>query len=102
MLPAEVRPMMSMTTGTDDKRLYCPEAAAFLARWPILATCWEAGAWLQLQRDVQLAPRTLDAYARRLADYLGVCRREGIDPLEANRSDVARYVRDLVQRPNPR
>ena len=34
--------------------------------------------------------------------FLQVCAREGIEPLGANRAEVARYVRDLAHRPNPR
>jgi integrase/recombinase XerD len=62
----------------------------------------EGLAWLRIQRDLGLAPRTLDAYGRALADYLDVCGREHIDVLSANRGDIARYVRDLTSRPNPR
>ncbi len=62
----------------------------------------DATAWLQMQADLQLAPRTLDAYGRALADYLSLCEREGVDPLAAGRADVARYVRDLTSRPHPR
>src|SRR5581483_8927596 len=71
-------------------------------RWPVLAHCPEALAWLRIQADLGLAPRTLEAYSRGLADYLGVCAREGIEPLSAGRAEVARYVRDLAQRPHPR
>jgi integrase len=71
-------------------------------RWPPLARCPEAFEWVRVQADLGLAPRTLEAYARGLADYLAVCVREEIDPLNASRAEVARYVRDLVQRPSPR
>ncbi len=71
-------------------------------RWPTLARCPEALEWMRVQADLGLAPRTLEAYARGLADYLTVCGREEIDPLNASRAEVARYVRDLVQRPSPR
>jgi len=71
-------------------------------RWPTLARCPAALEWLGVQADLGLAARTLEAYARGLADYLVVCGREGIDPLTAGRAEVARYVRDLVRRPNPR
>jgi integrase/recombinase XerD len=73
-----------------------------ITRWPALATCPEAGAWLQLQADLGLAPRTIEAYARGLADYLSVCQRAGHDPLEAGRAEIASYVRDLAARPNRR
>lgn len=71
-------------------------------RWPVLAHCPEALAWLRIQADLGLASRTLEAYSRGLADYLTVCTREGIEPLSAGRAEVARYVRDLAQRPHPR
>jgi hypothetical protein len=58
--------------------------------------------WLRVQSDLGLAPQTLDAYSRELTDYLPVCGREGIDPLNAGRAEVACYVRDLIRRPNPR
>ncbi len=71
-------------------------------RWPVLATYPEAAAWLQVEADLGRAPRTIEAYARGLADYLAVCRREGLDPLTAGRAEIARYVRDLAERPNHR
>jgi integrase/recombinase XerD len=73
-----------------------------MARWPALSSCSEALAWLQVQADLALAPRTIEAYARGLADYLGVCQREGYHPLTAGRAEIARYVRDLAERPNHR
>jgi len=74
---------------------------ALVVRWPALATCPEAVCWLLVQGDLGLAARTLEAYGRALADYLTVCRREGIAPVTAERAEIARYVRDLTQRPNP-
>lgn len=71
-------------------------------RWPVFERQPEALSWLRMQADLGLAPRSIDAYARGLADYLNVCEREGIAPLTANRSAVARYVRDLLARPNQR
>ena len=71
-------------------------------RWPALSSCPEALAWLQIQADLGLARRTIEAYSRALADYLSLCGREGIDPLKANRGDLARYVRDLAERPSLR
>jgi hypothetical protein len=67
-----------------------------------LGICPEAVAWLQVQADLGLAPRTIEAYGRGLADYLAVCRREGIEPLSAGRAESARYVRDLMERPSRR
>jgi len=71
-------------------------------RWPVLAEHPEALDWLRMQSDLGMSPRTIDAYGRAVADYLTVCRREGIEPLTANRSAVASYVRELLERPNPR
>jgi hypothetical protein len=44
----------------------------------------------------------VDAYARRLAEYLVMCEREGVDPLTANRAHVAVYVGELTVRPRRR
>jgi integrase/recombinase XerD len=74
----------------------------FAQRWPILKQCPDAVAWLQVQANLGLSPRTLEAYTRGLADYFAVCAREGIDPLAAERPEIARYVRDLTQRPSRR
>lgn len=75
---------------------------SFEERWPLLAAHPATLEWLTVQADLGLSPRTIDAYGRCLTDYLAFCAREGIDPLTANRSAVARYVRDLRSRPNPR
>jgi len=77
-------------------------SAAVARRWPVVARCPEALAWLRMQADLGLAPRTLEAYGRGLADYLTVCEREGIAPLTAGQAEIARYVRDLARRPHPR
>jgi integrase/recombinase XerD len=74
----------------------------FAQGWPIIQQCPEAVAWLQVEANLGLAPRTLEAYTRSLADYLAVCEREAIDPLTAERAEIARYVRDLTQRPSRR
>ncbi len=58
--------------------------------------------WLQIQADLGLAPRTIDAYALALVDYLSVCDRDGVEPLTAKRANVASYVRDLTSRPSRR
>jgi len=75
---------------------------ALADRWPVLAACTDALTWLQIQANLGLAPRTIEAYARGLSDYLTVCDCESIDPLTAGRAEIARYVRDLVARPNRR
>jgi integrase/recombinase XerD len=71
-------------------------------KWPVLGRCEQAGEWLQIWSDLGRAPRTIDAYGRGLAEYLQVCERDGIDPLTANRSQVAAFVRELTSRPSRR
>jgi site-specific recombinase XerD len=69
------------------------------ARWPALASTPTAVGWLAVQRDLGRSPRTVGAYARSLADYLGFCDRVGVDVVSAGRAEIARYVRDLCERP---
>lgn len=57
---------------------------------------------LQAWEDLGRAPRTLDAYARGLAEYLSLCEREGVDPLVAGRAHVGVFVRELTSRPHRR
>jgi integrase/recombinase XerD len=57
---------------------------------------------LQIWADLGRAPRTIDAYARGLAEYLETCERDGIDPLAATRAQVAVFVRELMSRPSRR
>lgn len=74
-------------------------------RYPLVAACETARAWLQIQADVGLARNTVEAYGRALQDYLAFsARREMLaDGVEAvTREHVAAYVRDLTTRPNPR
>ena len=73
-----------------------------IQHWPILSSCPDAVAWLSLETAIGLAPRTVDAYARGVAEYLALCQREGIDPLTAGRDAVGQYVRELAERPNQR
>ena len=61
-----------------------------------------AAEWLQVWTDPGRAPRTVDAYARGLAEYLQVCEREGVDPVAAGRAHLAAYVRELSSRPSMR
>jgi integrase/recombinase XerD len=79
-----------------------PTQAPFAQRWPILGRWPEAVAWLEVEANLGLAPRTLEAYARGVADYFSVCTREAIDPLTAERAEIARYVRELTKRPSHR
>ncbi len=77
-------------------------STAWLARWPVLAEQERAAEWLQVWADLGRAPRTIDAYARGLAEYLTVCQRKGVDPIAATRAHVAAYVRELTERPSRR
>jgi integrase/recombinase XerD len=69
---------------------------------PVLADCPLGLRWLALQANAGRSPRTVDAYARSLADYLGFCDRVGVDVVSAGRAEIARYVRDLRERPGRR
>jgi integrase/recombinase XerD len=71
-------------------------------KWPVFARHEQAAGWLQVWSDLGRAPRTIDAYARGLAEYLEICDRDGVDPLAAGRADVARFVRELMERPSRR
>ena len=61
-----------------------------------------AAEWLSIWADLGRAPRTIDAYARGLAEYLEGCERNGVDPLAATRAEVAAFVRELRTRPSRR
>ena len=71
-------------------------------KWPVLGRHELAAGWLRIWVDLGRAPRTIDAYARGLAEYLQVCEREGVDPVTANRAHVAVFVRELTTRPGHR
>jgi len=45
-----------------------------IEHWPAVARHSMAAAWLNLQVQLGLAPRTIDAYGRALADYLNAQR----------------------------
>ena len=77
-----------------------PEAVE--SKWPVLCRHDRALEWLRIWTDLGHAPRTIDAYARGLAEYLQVCEREGIDSLTATRGQVAVFVRELTSRPSRR
>ncbi|MFE5706909.1 tyrosine-type recombinase/integrase [Rhodococcus koreensis] len=71
-------------------------------KWPVLGRHVQAAGWLRVWIDLGRAPRTIDAYARGLAEYLEMCEREGVDPLTASRAHVGVYVRELTDRPSRR
>jgi hypothetical protein len=63
-------------------------------KWPVIGRHEQAATWLQIWTDLGRAPRTIDPYARGLAEYLLLCEREGVDPVTANRAHVAVFMRD--------
>jgi integrase/recombinase XerD len=69
-------------------------------KWPVLGRHERAAEWLQVWSDLGRAPRTIDAYARGLTEFLVLCERDGIDPLTANRSHIACFVGELRSRPS--
>ena len=71
-------------------------------KWPVLARHERAAEWLRIWADLGRAPRTIDAYARGLAEYLQVCERDGIDPMAATRAQVGVFIRELTSRPSRR
>src|SRR6266536_2367910 len=71
-------------------------------KWPVLARHERAAEWLRIWTDLGRAPRTIDAYARGLAEYLQACERDDVDPLTANRAQVGAFVRELTTRPSRR
>ncbi|MDR7304539.1 site-specific integrase [Haloactinomyces albus] len=71
-------------------------------KWPVLGQHERAAEWLRVWSDLGRAPRTIEAYARGLAEYLQVCEREGVDPIGVNRAHLAGYVRELTSRPSHR
>jgi site-specific recombinase XerD len=68
-------------------------------RFPALAEVPSALAWLRMRADFGAAPRTLDAYARGLSEYLLFCAKRDIDPIVAGREQIAAFVRELSDRP---
>ncbi len=70
-----------------------------MTRWPALGSCPLAARWLVLQQDLGRSPRTIEAYARSIVDYLRFCKRQHVDVVDAGRAEIARYVRDLRERP---
>jgi integrase/recombinase XerD len=69
------------------------------ALYPRAAACGQARAWLEIQQKLLRAPKTIDAYARSLNDFLAVCQRLGIQMESATKADIAAYVGDMADRP---
>lgn len=74
-------------------------SASIEERFPAVAAVPAALGWLRMRADLGSAPRTIDAYGRGLAEYLAFCSTHAIDPIGAGRDDIARFVRDLTDRP---
>jgi integrase/recombinase XerD len=77
-------------------------ATALVGKWPVLGRHERAAEWLSIWADLGRAPRTIDAYARGMAEYLEACERNGADPVAATRAEVAAFVRELRSRPGRR
>src|SRR5713101_1329060 len=74
-------------------------------RWesyPLVAQQELARTWLTMQRNLQLAPSTIDVYGRNLNDYLAFCSRHRLLPSTLTREHLSLYVQDLATRTNPR
>ena len=59
-------------------------------------------AWLTMEFNRQLAPNTVDAYARAIEDFLKFCGSRGLEPEEATREQMSLYIGDLGSRYNSR
>ncbi|MBI0382085.1 hypothetical protein JBE27_38930 [Streptomyces albiflaviniger] len=53
---------------------------ALSEKWPALERHERAAEWLEIGLDLGRAPRTIDAYARGLGEFLLACEWDGIDP----------------------
>ncbi len=74
-------------------------------RWesyPLVAQQELAHTWITMQRNLQLAPATIDVYGRNLNDYLAFCSRHSLSPSTLTRESLALYIQDLATRANPR
>jgi Phage integrase, N-terminal SAM-like domain len=69
-------------------------------KYPAIVPADRAGRWLDMQANLGLAPNTMDAYGRALDDYIRFSTAASVDVATAGREHVARWVRDLCERPN--
>jgi len=67
VLTAELRRWLKRQVMLEEKR-------------PMLSRHVRAPGWLRVWTDLGKAPRTIDAYARGLAEYLEMCEQEGAWP----------------------
>lgn len=70
-------------------------------RYPLVAQREQSRTWLTIQRNLGLAPNTIEAYGRALEGYLRFCQDREIIPEAATREEISWYVRNLTSRPNP-
>ena len=61
-------------------------AARLEDKWPCSSDMIRGG-WLRVWTDLGRAPRTIDAYARGLAEFLQVCEHNDIDPTGTKTSE---------------
>ena len=52
-------------------------------KWPVFGRHEQAARWLQVWSDLGRAPRTIDAHARGLSEYLLLCEPDEVEPLGA-------------------
>jgi integrase/recombinase XerD len=70
-------------------------------RWelyPRVGAHRHARSWVEIQRKLLRAPKTVDAYARGLDDYLRLCAQKDLHVEEATKSEIACYVEEMATR----
>lgn len=70
-------------------------------RWslyPRVAAHHHARSWVEIQRKLLRASKTVDAYARGLDDYLRLCAQRDLPIEQATKSQIASYVEDMATR----
>ncbi len=70
--------------------------------YPRVIAVSRARAWIEINEKLLRAPKTIDAYARGLEDFLSVCDRLGIEYETATTADIASYVDEMAHRPRKR
>lgn len=70
-------------------------------RYPRVAKYPQTRSWLSFQANRGLASNTIQAYGRAVEDYLRFCEKLEISANTATREHIARYIRDLNERPIP-
>jgi integrase/recombinase XerD len=71
------------------------------ALYPYVAELEHAKIWLAIQKKLLRAPKTIDAYARGLNDFLSVCERFAVRVESATKGDIASYVEEMASRSRP-